>query len=211
MSNYVIDRYVAGLLPAEEQRAVEARCATDRGFLSRVQAAQALRREFLATHPPARALETLSARPKPSYMWWSLAVAPAFVLLLLVWPRTAPPSDAPAFTAKGSADPVSVHVFSKDGTAKNADAFAPGDVIRFSVAKPGLVGVFGKDETQTGRLLFATHADGPADLPLTLTVDDSPADEMLYVVLIHFPAITVVPVLVTKALPTSVQPIVNQP
>jgi len=94
VSDYLLERLVAGDLPAERAAQVQARLAAEPGAHERMEQLQASNQEILRLHPPAEVAEHIrrraaqqSAPARSRRMWLSLAVpltlAAAFALVLV--------------------------------------------------------------------------------------------------------------------------------
>jgi hypothetical protein len=183
----LLERYLAGALPAEARAQLEAVLAESEADRARLKELEADSAAFLVKHPPGPLVAKYEASRRRGWRWPALvlplvaALAAVFLLML----RPPGPIDDP-YTPKGN---IVLGVYSESGLVEPGAEVAPGTRIRFSVkaGRAGYVAVLGRDAA--GAISVYHPYDGkeaaPYDpkapvLPDAIELDDVKGEERVY-------------------------------
>ncbi|MBK7863142.1 MAG: zf-HC2 domain-containing protein [Archangiaceae bacterium] len=185
VSTHLVDLHTAGALSPEQLAQVKAHAATCETCAAKLSAAAKARDEFLARNPPALRAEALlgQARPHRSPMRW---LVPAFALVAALLFAFVVLQRDDGLVLKGG---PAVSAWVKRPATGRTWAPAPDEVLQakdqlqlqVSPAGRSHVTVYALDAGGTFIKLFEQDVKGTATLEHSLTLDDSPGPDTLFV------------------------------
>jgi len=177
----LLERYLAGDLPAEKKAALDAQLtADDRARLDELRADSAA---YLVKHPPGPLVAKLGDAPRRPWWQFLAPVVVAATVAVVLWVRTREPDE----TVKGG---VVFAVQKRDGGGvRGGDVVHPKDVVRFELRAPGpgYVAVLSRDGAghvtvyyPYGEVDAAPYLPEQSLLPGAIALDDTLGEEKVY-------------------------------